>query len=96
MNENKLSYQGDMADGFSVYHMIIDGRPVLEVKASKDEAGIPIYVRQFGSPLDWTKTACRAFTVEDGSRISAMTMQASLYGNLMFILADLLVGPVQK
>ena len=96
MNEqadNKLSYQGDQGDGYSVYHMILAGRPVLEVKVNKDEAGMPIYVRQAGSPLDWTKTASRAFTVADGSRISATSMKEAVYGNLVFLLADLLVGP---
>jgi hypothetical protein len=46
--------------------------------------------------MSWTKTNCRAFLVEDGSRISADSMKEAVYGNLPFLLADLLVGPVVK
>lgn len=91
----KLSYQGDMGDGSSVYHMIWEGRPVFEARVSKDEEGMPIYIRAINGQT-WTKTASRAFAVEDGSRISAMTMKEAVYGNLPHMLADLLVGPVVK
>lgn len=96
--EHKLSYQGDMGDGSSVYHMILAGRPVFEVRVDKAEKDIPIYIRPVGGlpNFTWTKTNCRAFTVEDGSRISADSMKEAIYGNLPFLLADLLVGPVQK
>lgn len=94
--ENKLSYQGDMGDGSSVYHMILAGRVVFEARVDKEEEGMPIYIRQLNSPLGWHKTACRAFTVSDGSRVSAMSMKEAVYGNLPFLLADLLCGPVQK
>lgn len=99
MNEqadNRLAYQGDMGDGSSVYHMILAGRPVFEVRVDKAEKDIPLYIRQVASPLDWVKTSCRAFLVDDGSRISADSMKEAVYGNLPFLLADLLVGPVQK
>lgn len=96
MSENKLSYQGDMGDGSSVYHMILAGRPVFEVRVDKAEKDIPLYIRTAGMPDEWKKTTLRAFTVEDGSRISADSMKESVYGNLPFLLADLLVGPVQK
>lgn len=95
--ENKLSYQGDMEDGSSIYHMILAGRLVFEVRANKAEEGIPLYIRRAnvaGTP--WIKTACRAFLVEDDSRISADTMKEAVYGNLPFLLADLLLGPAQK
>lgn len=92
--DNKLSYQGDMADGYSVYHMLVNGKVVMEVKVSKDEEGMPIYIKKADSQLlaflGWTKTTSRAFTVEDGSRISAMTMKEAVYGNLVFFLIDLL------
>lgn len=99
MSENKLSYQGDMGDGSSVYHMIIAGRPVFEARVDKAEKDIPIYIRAMGSSmaaLEWQKTSCRAFLVEDDSRISADSMKEAVYGNLPFLLSDLLVGPVQK
>lgn len=95
--EHKLSYQGDMGDGSSVYHMILAGRVVFEARVDKAEKDLPIYIRRVnvaGTP--WIKTACRAFLVEDGSRVSADTMKAAIYGNLPFLLADLLLGPVQK
>lgn len=95
--EHKLSYQGDMGDGSSVYHMILAGRVVFEARVDKAEEGLPIYIRRVNvAGTSWIKTACRAFLVEDGSRISADTMKAAIYGNLPFLLADLLVGPVQK
>jgi hypothetical protein len=97
--ENRLAYQGDMGDGSSVYHMILAGRPVFEVRVDKAEKDIPLYIRAMGSTmaaLEWQKTSCRAFTVEDGSRISADSMKEAVYGNLAFLLADLLVGPAQK
>lgn len=92
-NGTKLSYQGDKGDGYSVYYMMVDDRPVFEVQANKDEAGIPVYVRMVESPLGWIKTPHRAFAVEDGSRISAMSMKEAVYMNYLTITADLLVGP---
>lgn len=100
-DQNRLSYQGDMSDGSSVYHMTLAGRVVFRVKANKDEAGMPIYIHfPENQPnallMDWSKTACRAFPVKDGSRISAISMKEAVYGNLPFLLADLLYGPVQS
>lgn len=89
-SDNKLSYQGDDADGYSIYYMLVNGEPLFEAKASKDEAGNPIYTRRPGGV--WAKTAMRAFLVEDDSRISAMTMKESIYGNMLFILAGFLKG----
>jgi len=97
--ENKLSYQGDMGDGSSVYHMILAGRTVFEVRVDKAEKDVPLYIRRgdtLGQLQPWVKTSCRAFLVEDGSRVSADSMKEAVYGNLPFLLADLLVGPVQK
>jgi hypothetical protein len=92
--DNKLSYQGDDADGNSVYHMLINGKVVFQARVNKDEAGMPIYVSW---PTDhvnnlhgWFKTTHRAFTVEDGSRVSAMTMKEAVYINLPLILLNLM------
>lgn len=95
-SDNRLSYQGDDADGYSVYEMKLEGRALFEARVSATEAGLPIYVRQVASPLGWHKTTHRAFLVDDQSRVSAMSMKEAIYMNLPLILADLLVGPVQK
>jgi hypothetical protein len=99
--DNKLSYQGDMGDGSSVYHMLLDGRVVFVARVDKAEKDMPIYIRKHGVKMDsldngWMKTALRAFTVDDGSRVSAMSMKEAVYGNLPFLLADLLYGPIAK
>lgn len=88
--ENKLSYQGDDAEGYSIYYMLVNSETLFEAKVSKDEAGNPIYTRRPGGV--WGKTSMRAFAVEDGSRISAMTMKESIYGNMLFILAGFLTS----
>lgn len=97
---NKLSYSGDDAEGYSVHTLELAGRPVFEVRASKDEIGNPIYIRQAGSPLGWTKTVLRAFVGDENNQgfehITSDSMKNSVYGNLPYLLADLLVGPVQK
>lgn len=97
---DKLTYMGDMEDGYSVYEMQLAGRPVFEVRASKDETGNPIYIRQAGSPLDWHKTALRAFTGDENNQgfehITSDSMKQSVYGNLPWLMADLLCGPVSK
>lgn len=97
MQEHKLAYQGDMGDGSSVYLMILGGRGVFEARVDKAETDIPIYIRRVtleGEP--WMKTTSRAFLKEGEDRISADSMKEAIYGNLPFLLADLLVGPVQK
>jgi hypothetical protein len=99
--ENKLSYQGDMGDGSSVYYMILAGRPVFAVRVDKAEKDIPIYIRKIGVKManedsSWIKTTSRAFLKEGEDRISADSMKEAVYGNLPFLLADLLLGPVQK
>lgn len=97
MEQHRLSYQGDMEDGSSVYHMFLADRVVFEARVDKAETGLPIYIRPVHIPdTTWIKTSCRAFLVEDKSRISADSMKVSIFGNLPFLLADLLVGPVQK
>jgi len=88
--DNKLSYQGDDAEGYSIYYMLIKGKTLFEAKASLAETGNPIYTRLPGGV--WEKTSMRAFAVEDGSRISAMTMKESIYGNMLFILADFILN----
>lgn len=95
--EHKLSYQGDMGDGSSVYHMTLAGRVVFEARVDKAEKDIPIYIRpvHVADPT-WIKTNCRAFLKDGEDRISADSMKEAIYGNLPFLLADLLVGPVQK
>lgn len=86
---NKLSYTGD-EDGYSIYLMWLGGRGVFYAKASKDEEGMPIYIRTvYGD--SWMKTTSRAFAKDDGSRISAMTMKEAVYGNLPWLMADLII-----
>lgn len=94
---HKLSYQGDMGDGSSVYHMILNDRVVFEARVDKAEKDIPIYIRpvHVADPT-WIKTACRAFLKDGEDRISADSMKETVYGNLPFLLADLLLGPAQK
>lgn len=96
--DNRLTYQGDMGDGSSVYHMVLAGRVVFEVRVDKAEKDIPIYIRPVGPGVvaPWIKTACRAFVKDGEDRISADSMKEAIYGNLPFMLADLLLGPVQK
>lgn len=98
--DNKLSYQGDQADGASIYHMLLAGRVVMVLKVNVAEENMPIYVRKADEHVDsllgFEKTALRAFPVEDKSRVSAMSMKEAVYGNLPFLLADLIYGPVQK
>jgi hypothetical protein len=97
---NKLSYSGDDAEGYSVHTLELAGRPVVEFRASKDEKDCPIYMRQAGSPLGWTKTCLRAFVGDENNQgfthITSDSMKNSIYGNLPYLLADLLVGPVVK
>ena len=89
--ENKLSYQGDQEDGSSLYLMTLNGKVVFVARVHKDEPDMPIWIRAVNADT-WHKTSSRAFTVEDGSRISAMSMKEAVYGNLPWMLADLLLG----
>lgn len=93
---NKLEYQGDDKDGYSVYHMYFGGKVVFQLKASKDETNQPIYVKfpdyDIRSTAGWAQTTHRAFLVDDKSRISAMSMKEAAYMNLPYILVGMLYG----
>lgn len=98
---NKLTYMGNSADGYSIYEMQISGRPIFEAKASQTEKNNPIYIRPSGGlpNFNWIQTNLRAFVADEGNgfeHITSDSMKDSIYGNLVFLLADLLVGPVQK
>jgi hypothetical protein len=94
---NKLSYVGNDEDGRSIYKMEIDDRTLFEAYAKQDEKGNPIYIRRtFPFPGEWTKTPLRAFVSDEGNgyeHITSDSMKNSIYGNLLFILADMILGP---
>jgi hypothetical protein len=87
--DNKLSYVADDVEGASVYAMMLAGRDVFFVKAHRVEPGMPIYIQAAGSG-DWHKTASRAFLNDTQERVSATSMKEAVYGNLPWLMADLI------
>ena len=88
---NKLSYVGQDAEGYSRYEFRLKDKLVFIAKAHKDEKDNPIYIAK-ANGIGWIKTNLRAFVADEGNgfdHITSDSMKDSIYGNMVFVLADL-------
>lgn len=95
---NKLAYFCDVEKGgtvYSQYILFLDGREVINVYAAKDELDHPIYVgKPFADADTMVQTQGRAFLTADGTRISAVSMQACVYKYMPWLIAAVYVPKV--
>lgn len=90
---NELVYvMDDETTGESTYAMYMNGEPVFYAYANKNVFDMPITVSipEFDAPRSVLPN-CRAFLIDDMSRINGNSMKAVIYPNLAWIIASLYV-----